>query len=539
MKRTHTLLLLSALLLAACGQTSAPASPPATVSATRVTVTVHIPRAADPAALRPQYVPTTTTALRIRIGGTDQTVPVTPGSNNCTTSADGTTCAFTISLSVAAGTGLLLTVDALDSSLTVLATASETVTVKLGQDNPLAITLVGVIASASYAFTDRAADITTAAGTTDLDRGRSYAVSLALKDPSGQLIVGPGRPNVLLCSSNAAFTLSAASGDGHFTLSAPEPTGADQSSTLSVVQGADCHSGTTLASGTVTVPAEQISLSLGSTSVVAGSPLTATLTLKTARGNPLPVSGRPVAFSTTNGSVTTPVPTGAAGTASTTVLTSPTVGGGTLTASVDGLSTSANFSTVAGTPTSITSTLVFSPGTVKVQGSSSLTLTLKDANGNPVSGVSPTVTGPAGATITPNAASSQGNVFVYDVTAPGSPGTYGFDASVNGTAVGHADLLVQAYSLTVSLGATPIAPNGRYDFTSGAAQVFTVQESGYSGAFHLVNSNPAVVTASLTGGALSVTPVGAAGLSTLTVTDDNGQSFSFDVSVTTVTITVN
>lgn len=538
MKTTPILLLCSALLLAACGQTTTPASPPATVSATRVTVTVKIPRAPSPAALRPQYVPSTTTSLRIRIGGSDQTVPVTPDSSNCTTTEDGTTCTFTIKLSVAAGDNLTLTVDALDSQLTVLATASETVTVKLGQDNPLAITLVGVIDSAGVTFTDRAADITSTPGVTDLDRGGTYAVSLALKDPSGQLIVGPGRPNVLLCSSDAAFVVTASGPNGHFTLNAPEPLGTDQSTTLSAVQGADCQSGTTLTSGTVTVPAEQLSLSLGSSSVVAGSPLTATLTLKTARGNALPVAGRSVVFTTSNGTVISPVPTGSAGTASTTVSTSPTVGVGTLTASVDGLSTSATFSTVAGTPTNVTSSLVFTPDTVKVQGQSTLTLTLKDANGNPVT-ATPTITAPGGATVTPNAASSHDNVYVYDVTAPATPGTYGFDASVNGAAVGHADLVVQAYSLTVSLGATPITAGSRYDFSSGAAQVFTVAESSYAGAFHVTSSNPGVVAASLSGGSLTLTPSGAAGLSTITVTDDNGQSFAFDVSVTTVTITIN
>ncbi|GMA15241.1 hypothetical protein E5F05_01260 (plasmid) [Deinococcus metallilatus] len=537
MNTSRALLLLSALLLAGCNQAPGPTTqnpPPVTVAATRVTVTVKIPRAADPAAIAPQYVSSSTTQIRIRIGGTDQTLPVTTGSDHCVTGAEGTTCTFTLSLKVAAGNDLTLTVDALDSKLTVLATASKTVSVNLGQDNPLSITLTGVAAGASYTFTDRAAEVTNGSGTTDLDRGGDYALGVALTDPSGQIIVDPGRPDDLLCSSNAAFVV-AATGRGRYTLTAPEPTGQDQTTTLSVVTGDNCGAGTVLTSGSVRVPAETLSLTLDTSSPVAGSSVLATAALRTGRGNPLPISGRSVAFVTTNGTVTTPVTTGAAGTARTTVVTSPAVGSGTVTATSDGVSQSATFTSVAGQPAGVTSTLVFTPDSVKVEATTTLTLTLKDANGNPVT-ATPVISGPAGATVT--ATSSSGNVYTYSVTAPSTPGKVTFDARVNGTLVSQADLMVSAYPLVVKDGSTSLSAGARYDFASAAAKTFTVQEDHYSGSFSAASSNTGVATASLSGGTLTVTPVGV-GISTITVQDTNGQSFTFDVTVTAVTITIN
>lgn len=537
MKTPHALLLLTSLLLASCGPSSLPGTetpPPVAVTTTRVSVSIKIPAAPAPQSLAPQYVPTTTTQLRIRIGGTDQTLPVTPGSSNCVTGTDGTTCTFTLSLNVAAGNGLTLLVDALDSNLTVLSTASKTVDVQLGQDNPLSITLVGVAAGASYAFTDRAGDVT-AGATTDLDRGGAYAVGVALSDPSGQIIVDPGRPDDLLCSSNPDFTVTAAT-KGRFTITAPEPTGQDQTATLSVVVGNDCATGTALSSGTVRVPAQTLVLDLSTSSPVAGSTVLATATLKTARGNPLPLSGRSVTFTTTNGSVISPVLTGSAGTATGTVTTSPSVGTGTVTATAGGVSQSASFTSVAGTPTQVTSSMVFAPDTVKVSAQSTLTLTVNDANGNPVS-TTPAITAPAGATVTLTGTS--GNVFTYTVTAPATPGTYRFSAGVNGTIVGQADLVTTPYPLMVLNGATPLVAGSRYDFTSSAAKTFTVQEAQYSGAFTVTSSNAAVATASISGGTLTVTPGSGVGISTITVSDANGQSFAFDVSVTAVTLVIN
>ena len=538
MKTPHALLLLTSLLLAACGPSALPGTetpPPVTVTTTRVSVSIRIPAAPASQSLAPQYVPTTTTQLRIRIGGTDQTLPVTPGSSNCVTGTDGTTCTFTLSLNVAAGNGLTLLVDALDSNLTVLSTASKTVDVQLGQDNPLSITLVGVAAGASYAFTDRAGDVT-AGATTDLDRGGAYAVGVALSDPSGQIIVDPGRPDDLLCSSNPDFAVTAAATKGRFTVTAPEPAGQDQTATLSVVVGNDCATGTTLTSGTVRVPAQTLVLDLSTSSPVAGSTLLATATLRTARGNPLPLSGRSVAFTTTNGNVTSPVLTGAAGTATGTVTTSPTVGSGTVTATAGGVSQSASFTSVAGTPTQVTSSMVFAPDAVKVSAQSTLTLTVNDANGNPVS-TTPAITAPAGATVT--LTGTNGNVFTYTVTAPATPGTYRFSASVNGTVVGQADLVTTPYPLVVLNGATPLVAGSRYDFTSSAAKTFTVQETQYSGAFTVTSSNAAVATASISGGTLTVTPGSGVGITTITVSDANGQSFAFDVSVTAVTLVIN
>ncbi len=131
--------------------------------------------------------------------------------------------------------------------------------------------------------------------------------------------------------------------------------------------------------------------------------------------------------------------------------------------------------------------------------------------------------------------SASGNIFTFPVTAPTTPGNVTFTAKVGTNTVGTGSLVVNPYALNVIDGTNSVAT--QYDFTSGAAKTFTVSENAYSGAFTVSTSNTNV-TASISGGVLSVTPVNA-GLTTVTVRDSSGQSKSFDVSVTTVTITVH
>jgi hypothetical protein len=83
-------------------------------------------------------------------------------------------------------------------------------------------------------------------------------------------------------------------------------------------------------------------------------------------------------------------------------------------------------------------------------------------------------------------------------------------------------------------------------FSGTAAQSFTVSETGYSGSFTATSSNTAVATVAETSSTTSarrrdttttttftVTPVGG-GTATITVSDQNGNSISIPVSVTSV-----
>ena len=245
-------------------------------------------------------------------------------------------------------------------------------------------------------------------------------------------------------------------------------------------------------------------------------------------------------FGTTDGSFpggSLTASTDATGMASLNILTGTVSGTGTVIATENGVMVSSSYTSVAGAANTTSSSVVLSPAALKVNGTGSLSVTLKDANNNPVI-TAPTVTVSGGTTL--GAASQSGNVFTYVVTAAAAPETASFTVTSGGNTVGSANLVISAYPLTVSDGAVALTNgNSQYDFQNGNAHTFTVAESNYPGAFSVTSSNTAAASASISGGVLTVTPNGTAGLSTITVTDTFGQSFTFTVSVTTGSLTIN
>ncbi len=153
------------------------------------------------------------------------------------------------------------------------------------------------------------------------------------------------------------------------------------------------------------VSASQSSVAAAPASVTAGSgTATITVTARNASGNP--VSGVPVTLSATGsgntvtqpGAVTDPNGV-ATGTVSSTVAGAKIV---SATANGVALTATATVTITAGPPSAATSTVSASPTTISVGGSSSITTTVKDAYGNPVSGVAVTLTASGtGNTITP------------------------------------------------------------------------------------------------------------------------------------------
>lgn len=543
-KTAAVLFLLPALLLGACGQSaSTPTAvtptptPAATVTAkSSLSLSIFLPDAVSGQSVRPQYVSGATSSLRVQVGSLDTTLAL--GSAACTPATGGQTCTF--SLNVVPGAGQTLTISAYDSSSHLLGVSTQTVGIIAGQDNPLSLVLIGVAASATFTATDRPADITPGAGgSLLLDLGGSYAVGIALKDAANQTILNPGRPTETLGSSNPGFPV-VSTGVGTFTVSAPAPTGAAQSTTITVQDAA----GRTLATQVLTVPAQKVTLSLSTTSPVAGSTLLATARLTSARGQALAAGGRTVTFGVVGGSLpgTSTASTDATGSASLNVTAGAT--SGTVTASSDGASASAAFTSLAstggaggtGAANATTSSVSLSQGAVKVKGQSTLTVTLKDSGGAPVT-TAPTITVSGNSTVGP--VSQSGNVFTYAVTAAAAPETATFTVTSGGNTVGATNLAVTAYPLTVSDGSAALVGGGRYDFQNGGAHTFAVAEASYTGGFTVTSSNAAVATASVSGGVLTVTPGSTAGFSTVTVQDSFGQSFKFSVSVTTASLVIN
>jgi len=530
-KATAVLFLLPALLLGACNQLIPVGQDTPTVSnpvQAQLTLNLFIPTS-----LKSQYISSATSSLRVQVGGFDTTLPLSTAT--CTAVSGGQACTFVVN--VAPGVGQALTIGLYDGSSRLLSTVSGSIDILAGQANVFNLTLTGVAASATLTTTDRAGDITVgSASSLLLDLGGVYTFGSALKDAAGQTIINPGRPTETLTSSNPAFTV-ATTGTGTFTVTAPNPVGTDQTTTLTVKDA----SGTTLTTQVLTVPAQKVTLTLSNTAPVAGSTVVATAQLTSARGRALTVIGRPVSFASTNGSFPngTTATTDASGAASVNLLTGTTSGTtGAVSATSDAVTGSASYTSVGGTANATTSTVTLNPGTVKVNGTSTLSVTLNDANGNPVT-TAPTVTVSGGGSV--GAVTQQGNVFTYPVTGAATPGTSTFTVQSGGNTVGTANLIVTPYDLTVSDGAALTSGSSQYDFRNAQAHTFTVAESNYPGAFTVTSSNTAVATVSLSGGSLTVTPGTTAGFSTITVKDNAafGQTFTFTVSVTTAVFNLN
>ena len=538
-KTAALLFLLPALLLGACGQSTV-ITPPVVVAspvvapvASTLSLRIFIPTAVKGQGVTPQFVSSATSSLRVQLGSLDTTLALTAAT--CTPVSGGQSCTF--SLNVAPGANQTLIVSAYDASSHLLGTSTSTVSVTSGQDNPLTLTLTGIAASASISFTNRAADLTAGpSGSVLLDLGGSYSGGISLRDAAGQTILNPGRPTETMTSSNPSFTVSS-TGTGTFSVVAPDPIGVTQSSTVTVKDAG----GAVLATQVLSVPAQKVTLNLSTTAPVAGSTLLATAKLTSARGQALSVAGRAVTFGATDGSFpggSLTASTDATGMASLNILTG-TVSGttGAVTATENGVTASSSYTSVAGAANTTTSSVILSLAELKVNGTGSLSVTLKDANNNPVI-TAPSVIVSGGTTL--GAASQSGNVFTYAVTAAAAPETASFTVTSDGNTVGSTNLVISAYPLTVSDGGVALTSgSSQYDFQDGNAHIFMVAESNYPGAFSVTSSNTAAASASISGGALTVTPNGTAGLSTITVTDTFGQSFTFTVSVTTGSLTIN
>lgn len=544
MNSRHTVLLLSAvLLLASCGQTTSPAAgtPTAPVVTTPVpaipvpatataTLKVFIPTAGG---IQAQYLPSTTTGLRVRLPGFDQTYPVGTGAAGCTAVTGGVNCTFT--LTVTSGPNQTLRIDALNVDNRVLSTSTQSVTVVKGQNNAFDVLLTGVPAAGlgTLTPTSRASEVTvTGVSSATLDRGGAFSFGVALRDISNQVIVNPGLPTFTVCSTNPDFTV-AGGATTTAVVTAPEPTGGlAQTTTLFIPTDGNCTLTTGLyafAATTLTVPASHLAVTVPAT-VVAGSSFVASAQLFTALGNPLTVAGRSVTF---NG---TTVSTNAAGQASTNIVAPGYLGSNNVVVGTEGNVTTVTYQSVAGTVNSRRSTLTVNPNIVKVGASISVTVALYDDYGNPVT--TPPTLNAYFMGVVIGAPSVSGNVFTFPVTAPPTPGDVHFDATVDGNTVGTGTLFVSPYPISVTDGTTPIPD--QYDFTSSDrdGKAFTLNQPGSNSNAFTVSTSNSNVTTILQGNRLIIFPV-SAGLTTVTLTDGYGQATSFDVSVTTVSVFVH
>ena len=233
--------LLGASLSACGGGASSGATPvtagPASVGrgTTTINVTVPAPTTGASAARRPQYISSSTTQLvvdiqanSVEVQGFPQTFGLTPTSPGCSVVGGSTQCTLTVSLAAGTYAVVLTAKDAVGQSLS---TTSVPLTVNASSNNPLNVTLSGVLSSIVVTPTSPLVTGTQAAGFTLVGQG-VHAFTVNALDIDGNVMIGPGAPTFNVSSTGTlalAVATPAPTSPNVFSVSPP--------STLSVAAG--------------------------------------------------------------------------------------------------------------------------------------------------------------------------------------------------------------------------------------------------------------------------------------------------------------
>ena len=248
------------------------------------------------------------------------------------------------------------------------------------------------------------------------------AITVQLKDAVGNDLAGTGGLVALGLTGTGSLSAVTDNGDGTYsaTLTAPTSVGsATVTGTLNAAALAD-----TAAVTFVHGPATQIALA-ESGSNVAGDAHTLTATIKDAHGNTVTSdSSTVVAFAKTGGAgtVTGLGSAAAAGGVATKTLTNQLAGQIDVDAQAAGLSTgTASYTITSGpvSPAASDSTVVAAPGVVYANGldAATITVTLRDAGGNGISGKTVTLTqGSGGSSITGGGSTNASGVVTFSAT---------------------------------------------------------------------------------------------------------------------------
>jgi protocatechuate 3,4-dioxygenase beta subunit len=298
--------------------------------------------------------------------------------------------------------------------------------------------------------------------------------------PQIQIQDAAGNP---VASANVSISVNISSGGG--TLSGGPTVVQTNASGLATFSGLTINgptgpytllftaSGLASVSAPVTVGAgnpsgSQSSFSISPSSFVAGSAgSTVTVTARDASGNPIAGAAAAVNVTGTN-SVSTLAPTDANG-QTTATITSTEAGVKTVTVTINGITVtnppSATLTVLPGAPSLTVSTVSAAPTTLVAGNgtSATVTVTVKDAFGNPISGASVTLAS-AGGTITQPAATTNASGATTGSVSYATAGAKTVSATVNGTLS-----LSQTASITVNPAPTTVTFNPPGAATAGVA----------------------------------------------------------------------
>lgn len=286
-------------------------------------------------------------------------------------------------------------------------------------------------------------------GPSNLVLNNSGNFSVVLTDSAGQGISGAA---VTLTSANgntiaSAAAVTDATGRLNFTVTATAG-GNDTITAAALGQAQTAAVAISTQSFNFTAPANNTKVSLGASQTVTVTWL----------NNGAPVAGQAVTFAATRGILTptTPVTTDASGHASVSI-TSAGAGPSVINASGTGVSAQLGLDFVATTPSQIS--VQAGPASVSVQGQSSITTLVRDANNNLVEGATvnfsivsdPTNGGLSTATAVTNAQGSAQTVYTAGNSSSGANGVV-ISATVTGVAPATATLTVGGQTVFLSMG---------------------------------------------------------------------------------------
>jgi uncharacterized protein YjdB len=262
---------------------------------------------------------------------------------------------------------------------------------------------------------------------------------------------------------------------------------------------------------TVTVtppPVATVTVAPLTPTVVVGGTVTLTATTKDAAGNTL--TGRTVTWTTSASSIATVSTSG--------VVTGVAAGTATITATSEGRTGTATVTVTPPAAPVATVTVAPSTATVFVLGTTTLTATMKDATGNPLTGrsVSWSTSNPLVATVTQSGVVT--GVLPGTATITATSETKSGTATITVTLVPVASVTVQPPTTTVASGSTTTLAATVTDQTGRVVTDRTVTWTSSSTAIATVSSS-GVVTGKLVGAVtITASAEGKSGTSTVTVT---------------------
>ena len=235
-RAAHAAAVLVTIALAGCGGASSSVPPAAVSKATwsastsaqfRITIP---PKSAQAAVLSPKYVSASTQSVTItltNVNGTAYTgtssspaavsTSLSSSSPNCTSGASGLTC--TAPATAVPGVDVY-SVATYDGSGNVLSDGTATLTVVAGQANTSNLTLNGVVASITVAFTSDPHVSGTQSGGFSIIGNYPREFTVVPLDADGNTIIGPGAPTFTLSSGSSAIAVASTGTSGTYTAQA-------------------------------------------------------------------------------------------------------------------------------------------------------------------------------------------------------------------------------------------------------------------------------------------------------------------------------